>query len=471
MYTKKTAIRVAILAFVALLSIGATYAQNNPVTPEQAAGQQQGRRAGGGGRGGQQPAGPPSKTTFLQLTGNANGLLIEPLTLNDKSRIVIIRTHPEHVNNLSTNGGPLVGYGYRVMEINYYGREQLYQEFIPGIAAAIKAAKAIPGVEKVVLLGFSTGGPELTSYQDVAENGPKACQDPARVYKCDGKGLDNLPKADGVMLLESAAGAPERTDALNPAVGLHDWKIIHPELDMFSPANGYDPATHSGKYSDAFIKKYFAAQAARSKALIDEAEARLALIDKGQGSFKDDEPFIVTGSTLAINGARLLLADTQLMGHVHAPHMLLKADGTNPVIKYPLVMDPEASAQDNGNLWSNTQNTTVKTYLSFQALRVSPDYHMTEDNIVGVDWRSVPDSIEGNVQGIHVPTLIVSGTCAPHIVYQEIAYDLSAAQDKDLVGVEGANHGLTACKPEYGDTSKRAYDYVDGWLSKPGRFM
>ena len=453
---------------LALLQAIAAGAQNNPATPEQAAGQQQGR-GGGGGRAARQ-AGPPTKTTFLQLTGNANATLVEPVTLNAKSRIVIVRTHPEHVNNISQDGRPLVDYGYRVMALNYYGREQLYYEFIPGIAAAIKAARAIPGVEKVVLLGFSTGGAELTSYQDVAENGPKACQDPNRVYKCDGKGLDNLPKADGVMLLESAAGAPERTDALNPAVGLHDWKVIHPELDMFSPANGYDPATHAGKYSDEFIKKYFAAQAAKSKALIDEAQARLALIQKGEGNFKDDEPFIVTGSTLAINGARLLLADTQLMGHVHAPHMLLKADGTTPVLKYPEVMDPEASPADNGNLWSNTQNTTVKTYLSFQALRVTPDYHMTEDNIYGVDWRSVPNSIEGNVQGIHAPTLIVSGTCAPHIVYQEIAYDLSAAQDKDIVGVEGANHGLTACKPEYGDTSKRAYDYVDSWLSKPGRF-
>jgi pimeloyl-ACP methyl ester carboxylesterase len=442
----------ATLAVFAFVPVMATYGQN----PEM-----QYRRA---------PSGAPTKSTFIQLGNNANAVLVEPVTLNEKSRIVVIRTHPEHINNLTANGAPLTNYGYRVMSVNYYGREQLYYEFIPPLAAAIKAARAIPGVEKVVLMGFSSGGSETTSYEDVAENGPKACQEPNRILKCDGKGLDNLPKADGLMLIESAAGAPERTDALNPAVGLHDWKVIHPELDMFSPKNGYDPATHSAHYSDEFLKKYFAAQAAKSTALIEEAQARLDKIQKGEGDFKDDEPFVVTGSTLGINGSRALLADTRLMNHVHAPHLLLKADGTNVVEKYAEVMDPDASAQDNGNLWSNTQNTTVKTYLSFQGLRVSPDYHMTEDNIVGVDWRSTPNSIEGNVQGIHVPTLIVSGTCAPHIVYQEIAYDLSAATDKDIVGVEGANHGLTACKPQYGDTSKRAYDYVDGWLSKPGRF-
>ena len=272
------------------------------------------------------------------------------------------------------------------------------------------------------------------------------------------------------MLIESAAGAPERTDALNPAVGAHDWHVIHPELDMFSPKNGYNPATHSATYSAEFLKKYFAAQAARSTELIQEAQARLAKIEKGEGMFKDDEPFVVAGSTIGINGARALLADTRLMGHIHSPHTLLKADGTRPVIAYPTTMEPEASAEGNNLFYANTLVTTVKSYLSFQALRVSPDYHVTEDNIVGVDWRSVPNSIEGNLQGIRVPTLIVSGTCAPHIVYHEIAYNLSAATDKELVGVEGGNHGLTACRPEFGDVSKRAYDYVDSWINKPGRF-
>ena len=117
-----------------------------------------------------------------------------------------------------------------------------------------------------------------------------------------------------------------------------------------------------------------------------------------------------------------------------------------------------------------TLNVTVRHYLSFQALRLTPEYRMTEDNILGVQWRSTPNSIQGNLEGIRVPTLLMSGTCAPHVVFLEIAYDHSAAKDKEMVGVEGANHGFTACKPEYGDTFKRAFDYVDGWLSKPGRF-
>ena len=53
--------------------------------------------------------------------------------------------------------------------------------------------------------------------------------------------------------------------------------------------------------------------------------------------------------------------------------------------------------------------------------------------------------------------------------------------DKTLAYVEGATHGFTPCKacavaqgkPEnyYGDTVKTLFDYIDGWLSKPGRFL
>jgi hypothetical protein len=39
-----------------------------------------------------------------------------------------------------------------------------------------------------------------------------------------------------------------------------------------------------------------------------------------------------------------------------------------------------------------------------------------------------------------------------------------------MTAVEGATHGFAPCKPEYGNTTKRTFDYLDSWLSKPGRF-
>ena len=417
--------------------------------------------------------GPPLKHTYISLGNNANALLVEPENRDPiRSRIALIVTHPEHMNNFNYfTAIALAGYGYRAIMVNYYGPETSYYEFLQPIAAAIKAARAIPGVEKVVLAGHSSGGPVLTSYQDVAENGPQACQIPERIMKCDSKGLDNLPKADGVMLIDSAAGAPERTDALNPAVDLRYPQARNPELDMFSPQNGFNPATKSATYSPEFLTRFYAAQAAKANTVIDDALDRLAVIEKGMGDYKDDEPFVVPGAALRVNGARPELADLRILSHTHAPHMLLKADGTKPTEIVHQVYGPLASADNEDRLDATTINTTVRGYLSFQGLRVTPSYHSTEDNVVGVVWRSTANSIEGNLQGIHVPTLIVSGTCAPHLVLLEIGYDLSAAKDKTMIGVEGANHGLMPCRPEFGDTFKRSFDYIDSWLLQAGRIL
>ena len=417
--------------------------------------------------------GPPLKQTYIRLANNANALLVEPEKLDPvRSHIALIVTHPEHVNNFNYfTAFALAKYGYRAIMVNYYGPETSYYEFIQPLAEAVKAARAVPGVEKVVLAGHSSGGPVLTSYQDVAENGSAACQVPERVIKCDSKGLDNLPKADAVMLLDSAAGAPERTDALNPAVDLRYPRARNLALDMFSPQNGFNPETKSATFSPEFLKRFYAAQAAKADTVIDDALDRLALIEKGLGDYKDDEPFVVTGGALQVNGARPELADMRLLSRTHAPHILLKADGTRPTQIIPQVYRPLANPDSEDRLNATTLNTTVRSYLSFQALRVTSDYHSTEDNVVGVVWRSTPNSIEGNLQGIKVPTLILSGTCAPHLVLLEIAYDLSAAKDKTIVGVEGANHGLMPCRPEFGDTFKRAFDYVDSWLVQPERLL
>ena len=417
--------------------------------------------------------GPPTKTTFLRFVGNSNGILVEPVTLDPvRSRIVVISTHPEHVNNLGNS--PLTAYGYRTIGVNYYGPEITYEEFLPPIAAAVKAARAIPGVTTVILMGHSTGGPELAFYEDVAENGPKACQEPVRVEKCSGKGLDNLPKADGFIAFDANSGAVDRTIAFDPAVDPHDPnKKPDPLLDSYSPKNGFDPKTNSAHYSEAFKKRFFAAQARRVNQLIDEAEARLKKIKAGKDIYKDDAPFIVYGGSKGADGARLDLADTRLLSATHAPHLLLKADGTRSVEIFHNLLEPAAQPQDAHQLYgtsSTTMMVTARHFLSFFGQRTKPGYGLTATSIDGVEWRGTPSSIQGNVEGVRAPTLVVAATCADHMVMGEITYDHSAAKDKEIVGVEGANHGFQPCKPQYGDVAKRAYDYVDEWLRKPGRF-
>lgn len=415
--------------------------------------------------------GPPLKTTYVQLSNNANAIIVEPVTPDPvRSHIALLITHPERLNNFNYFiGWDLARYGYRAMMVNYYGREQTYYEFIQPLAAAIKALRAIPGVEKVVLAGHSSGGAELTSYQDVAENGPAACQGADRVYKCNARGLDNLPKADGVLLIDANTGAADKTMALNPAVDDNHPRQINPDLDMYNPKNGYNPATKAATYSQAFLDKFFAAQGAKANRVIAEAQTRLALIEKGDGEYKDDEPFVVAGAGVMGAGAHVELADLQVMAKTHGAHPLLKADGTTSVQIIPRT-DAPSGAPYQDMLSQTTQDVTVRHYLSFQALPVTADYRATEDNLYGVKWRGTANSLQGNLEGIKAPTLIVAASCSVELVFLEISYDHSAAKDKEMVGVEGANHNFQPCKPEYGDTHKRAFDYMDGWLSKPGRF-
>ena len=69
-----------------------------------------------------------------------------------------------------------------------------------------------------------------------------------------------------------------------------------------------------------------------------------------------------------------------------------------------------------------------------------------------------------------MPALVVTNTCFQFVVPSEIVYDHISAKDKTYAGVEGSEHFFTPCKPEFGDTKKRLFDYVDGWLAKAGRF-
>jgi pimeloyl-ACP methyl ester carboxylesterase len=429
---------------------------------------------GGGSARGQDAEVPATdRSTFVRLTNNANALIEEPATTDAAHRrIVFLTVHPEHANLFGSFMARELGRrGYRTMMMNYYGAEQTYEEFLAPIAAAIRRLRSLPGAEKVVLIGGSTGGAELTFYQNVAENGPKACQVPEVVYPCRGRNLDNLPKADGVVLIDINVGAPVRTVAIDPAVDDAHPRQRNQALDMFDPHNGFDSKTGAANYSSEFRQRYFAAQGARANHLIDRALARLMKIEKGEGDYKDDEPFVVAGSSRELNGARLDLTDRRLLSRTHAPHLILKADGSTARQIVPSLFPPAKGDVDMvDQLALTTQEVTVRHYLSFYALRTTPDYALTDDNINGLVWRSTVNSAPGNVEGVTVPTLVMAGSCYGHLVFNEIVYDHSAARDKDYVAVEGGNHTLQACDPKYGDVSKRAWDYIDGWLSKTGRF-
>ena len=64
-----------------------------------------------------------------------------------------------------------------------------------------------PGITKVLLLGGSGGGPTMSFYQAVAENGPSYCQGSNKLIECDNS-VAGLPPADGIIFRDAHPGNP-----------------------------------------------------------------------------------------------------------------------------------------------------------------------------------------------------------------------------------------------------------------------
>jgi hypothetical protein len=152
--------------------------------------------------------------------------------------------------------------------------------------------------------------------------------------------------------------------------------------------------------------------------------------------------------------------------------MLLKGDGSVAEVNLPSIRPATGTefTKELNTLNILSENITVRKFLANDAIRTKPGYGFTADDIVGVDWGSSINSTPGDATGVTVPALVMVMTCHYLVVPGEIIFEHLASKDKTLVGVEGALHGFNACKPEYGDTVKRTFDYLDGWLSDARRF-
>ena len=412
-------------------------------------------------------------TQYVRLgSNNAEGLLYEPVNPNPaKARVAIVYSFPDNNNFNAPPGRELANRGYRVLMVNYHGADEGPEAYAPSISRGIEYARGLPGVERVVIIGHSGGGHLMTFYEDVAEHGPAACQGRQLIYPCQGDRLKDLAKPDGLILLDPALGAFHRMSSMDPAVNDRDRKR-NAAVDMFSPANGYDVGTGRATYSAEFAKRFYAAQAARNARVVEHALERLHAIEQGTSQYTDDEPFVVPGMSSHPPGARLYQPDLALVAHTKKPHTLLKSDGSTAEVILPSVRPPTgmefATSLTSLNVMS--ENVTVRRFLANDAIRTKPGYTFTVDDIVGVEWDSSMNSTPGDAEGVTVATLVMVMTCHYLVVPGEIVFDHLAAKDKTLVGVEGALHEFNACRPEYGDTVKRTFDFVDGWLAKPGRF-
>ncbi|HUO22508.1 MAG TPA: hypothetical protein VMU59_08330, partial [Caulobacteraceae bacterium] len=289
---------------------------------------------------------------------------------------------------------------------------------------------------------------------------------------CTNAEASNLAKPDGVVLLDPSLGGAWKVLDIDPA--FDNGVRNRGELDLLAAANGYDPATGAAHYSAAFRERYFAAQSRLNNETIDRALTRLKALN--QISPTADEPFVVPGVVNTADVAALHHADLSLLSQTKAPHMLLKADGTTPVEIIRSVRPASGPVGEAAIQKAVDQDlhprgvTTVRGYLANDAVRTTKDLKMTADDVTGIDWSTSNDASPYQAEGIRVPALVLTNSCFQFVTPSEMVFDHLASKDKTYVGVEGSDHFLGPCQPQYGDTKKRMFDFIGGWLSKPQRF-
>ena len=338
------------------------------------------------------------------------------------------------------------------------------------VAAGVNFLKSQPGITKVVLWGHSGGGPTMSFYQAVAENGPSYCQGPHKLVEC-GNNLAGLPRADGIIFADAHPGNPVVgvLRGNNPAVVNENRPDqLNPKLDPFNPSNGYNP-NGSSKYSDSFKTRYFVAQAARMNKFIDEALAKRALIEAGVYRYPDNDIIIIprAGGTFAGGGgsANLQQLDVSVHHGTVRPQKLLKNDGTiaQQIVESVRLGNPEL-AQTNATFDSGTKIFTITSFLSANAIRAT---HSLDD----IDWCSSNNSVPCAIQKISAPVLFTAMGAFYFIRDNEIHYEMAASGDKDFVVIEGALHGFTPCTGceqfpgQYSNTVKNLFDYVATWIN------
>lgn len=425
--------------------------------------------------GGNSDEGMPIRDTYVKLAGWLNhqhGMLYEPVEPGEKSQIAIINVHSDSDYLDFPIAAALARRGYRSFGGQVFGTT--LDEKMLDIKRIVEFLRAVPGVKKVILMGHSGGATLMTAYQNAAENGIQTLKGDDMLYRCTLE--EELPPADGVMLLDANWGNCAMTlFSIDPAITEEGCGTkLDPALDTFAPEHGFDPA--GAHYTDEFLDRFFAAQAARNNRIVDLALERLRAIEAGEGKFRDDEPFVVAGAAQFAPCNKLFPQDLSLIAHTREARDLLHADGSVTHEIVHSLRGPKFSQSVTPMSMAAVQ-TTVRSFLSERAVYAKPDYRFHADGVTGVGWDNVYCSAVPNVRKIHAPLLCMGMTGGYEFLAAEVIYDNAASQDKHIAFVEGATHNFSPeheaekFPGQFGDTEKLTFDFVDQWLSAEGRFL
>jgi pimeloyl-ACP methyl ester carboxylesterase len=416
-----------------------------------------------------------SKPEFIAFPGASKAALYKPDTgAPAHVGILVMHRTSNYLNHRACTELSRRGFLMLCMNTRYENNEALvdFEKLPLDVKAGVEFLRRQPGIAKVVLFAHSGGGPLMSLYQAVAENGPSYCKGANKLTEC-GDDLAGLPAADGIVFADAHPGNSINTlRALNPAVANENNPPDAPliaALDPFNPQNGFNPNGPSN-YSAEFQARYFKAQADRMNRLIEIAREKLARMKRNDYAYPDDDIMIIPrgGNPGAGAGAAAALfvaqPDIAAVNSTSRPVKLLRNDGTvaTAMVKSVFVANPML-ARDNLRFRSGTKIYTLRSFLSANAVRA-------KNSMDDVDYCSTNNSTVCAVQSISVPVLFAAMGAHYFIRDNERQFDLARSKDKDLVVIEGANHGFTPCTPcertpgQYSNSVKNFFDYVAKWI-------
>jgi alpha-beta hydrolase superfamily lysophospholipase len=395
-----------------------------------------------------------------------------------RSSTVVIQTHPRARSDENLVGWPcpeLPARGFDTFAYNNRvtnstaGTEVVteWEELALDVAAAVAEMRR-RGYRHVVLYGYSAGGPLVSYYQNVAENGNGVFRGGDTLsgftgFERGGRELA-LPPADGIVVQNSTTGTGYSFLArLDGSVTDESTGARDPDLDPFEPRNGYDPGTGAATYAPEFLRRYFAAQCRRMDRLIAGAQERLETSRSGRGRFRDDDLMVIPG----IRGEPASV-DLALAARTSVPRPL-HPSGAATVVRSSRRVVPNYATRNRRFRDGGTVHT-CRSFLSYRAVLADPAIHDPDAVTIetaGVRLESTNSTTPGNIAGVSVPLLITSGTADTqvHLPHAELMFNAATrSTDKELAFIEGAEHDMTPVRPESGDTRAVHLDVLATWL-------
>ncbi len=410
--------------------------------------------------------------TYVQLGFRQHAILYEPAEPGERSQIGVVIIHSDSDYSTFPIGGELAKRGYRTLCGQVSDPSGTMDRKILDVGAAVSFLRSLPGITKVVLMGHSGGATLMSAYQAAAEAGPAVFTGDHMLVPC---ALSRaVPPADGVMILDSNFGNGAMTlFSIDPAVRQEGNGLdLDPELDAYNPANGYDPA--GSEYSDAFLTRFWKAQAERNNALIRHALERLAALEAGHGLYTDDEPLVLTGASQVAPCNKIFPEDLRFISHTKRAHTLLLGNGKESVEVVHSVRKARGGSSPTGRSHS-CEVSTVRSFLSNRAVLAGENYRIYPDGAEGILWEDTCNCTPANIRFVTVPLLAMGMTGSYEYLAAEAVYDNAASTDKTIAFAAGASHNFfpadADCARAYGDTAATVFDYAAAWMAQPGRFL